>query len=254
MTQFNIFSIGNHISNGAGSITKKESTRGDTRWKKFIQQHPDNLYRSYTDYIAQMLDANIYYLGKADSGFRQIINVFKNSVPNIKKNHPDDINVYFLNLCSVPYNWKDFDKENKSIDDDVERLKHQVDFYKGFNLDLEAMNYLVDNLDTMGWDYNNRLIIITPSFENLYPISEHSNLVSHDVNNKAFKELGTINKRVKGDVLSKEVQPFVEVIDADIQKLLLGRPIDKKLTYDDQKELGENLYFRLTQSTELFII
>ena len=254
MTQFNIFSIGNHISNGAGSITKKESTRGDTRWKKFIQQHPDNLYRSYTDYIAQMLDANIYYLGKSNSGFRQIVNVFKNSVPNIRKNHPDDINLYFLNLCGVPYSWKDFDNENKTIEDDKERLRHQIDFYKEVAIDLEAMNYIVENLNYMGWDYNHRLIILTPSFENLHIISEHSNLVSHDVNNKAFKELGKINKRVDGDILSKEVQPFVEVIDADLQKLLMGRPVDQHLSYDDQKELGENLYFRLTQTTELFIM
>jgi len=253
MTQFNIFSIGNHISDGTGTVNNKNNTRGDTKWKKVIHHHPDNLYRSYADEIAMRLDANIYYLGKPESTFKQILNVFKNSYPSIMKNFPDDINLYFLNLGYNQNNWDKFTKQNEPIEDPVEKRHQQVIFFKELFDDTESFSKFVKNINHMGLGYNNRLIILTPNFENLSEISNSSILRATNITDQAFKENST--NREDGHVLNKDVWPWVHAVNADMRKLLLDPyALDSKLTIEDQKKLGENLFLRLTEQTDMFII
>lgn len=255
MKQFNIFSIGNHISDGTGSVTTKSNTRGDTKWKKFIQRHPDNLYRSYADVIAQKIDANIYYLGKHDSSFQQILKTFKNSFPNIKKNFPDDINLYFLNVGFIDYKYTDFYEEQLKIEDPKERLDHMIEYTKLMNKDVDELSTFVDTLNSIGIDYNNRLIVLVPDHKQFSDnrIVNHSTLVAQELNNRAFKELGYEMERDKTGV-DKEIWDYVEIVDPDIKKLLFGRPLTEYLDNKAQEELGNALYLRLTEHTTMFII
>ena len=254
MTQFNIFSIGNHISDGTGTVNNKNNTRGDTTWKKVIHHHPDNLYRSYADEIAMRLDANIYYLGKPESTFKQILNVFKNSYPSIMKNFPNDINLYFLNLGYNQNDWDKFTKQNEPIEDPVEKRHQQVIFFKELFDDTESFSKFVKNINHMGLGYNNRLIIITPNFENLSEISHNSILGSYEIIDKFFKETNELSVN-SGSILDKDVCPWFHAVSSDMKKLIADPyAFDSRLTIAKQKELGERLFFRLTDLTDMFII
>lgn len=254
MKQFNIFSIGNHISDGTGSVTTKSNTRGDTKWKKFIQRHPDNLYRSYADVIAQKIDANIYYLGRHNSSFQQILKTFKNSFPTIKKNFPDDINLYFLNVGFIDYKYSDFYKEQLKIEDPKDRLDHMIEYTTSMNKDIDELSAFVDTLNSIGIDYNNRLIVLVPDHKqfNDNRIVDRSTLSAEELNNRAFKELPTEEKR--DNILNKEIWNYVEIVDPDIKKLLLVDSLTEYLDIETQEELGNALYLRLTEQTTMFII
>lgn len=255
MTQFNIFSIGNHISDGTGSITTKCNTRGDTRWKKFIQKHPDNLYRSYVDTIAQKIDATVYYLGKHDSSFSQILKTFKNSFPNIRKNFPDDINLYFLNVGTIPYSYANFCDEQQKFEEPKDRLDHMMSYTNQLNEDISELNTFASNINDIGIDYNNRVVVLTPNHE----LFKETGLVDHSIvygqtfDNFCFKENPyKYNRQVKP--VAKDIWDYIEFVDADIKELLKGRPVEGYFDYETQQELGNALYLRLTERTTMFII
>lgn len=245
MSNFNIFSIGNGITFGFDTITNHSQLGVDPRYKKakMLQSHPDNLYRTYADYVANKIDADIYYIGNGDIDTKKVSNIFYSNFHLIKKNFSDNINLHFINLSksNVP--------SFLPVADEIEHLKkdpHSRD--KIFKLlNKYARNYTAKTIDESTpvlkffkqinelADYNNRVIIVTPDFDGIHYYGDNT---PHN-----YKEFFT--------------NEWVLFVDRDIKYVLdynIDQKIEKSITLQEHQKLGEFVYHRLTNDSKLLTI
>ena len=249
MSNFNIFSLGNGISTGQGTVTDQSDTKDDIFWKKTIYHHPNNLYRSYADYIAQRIDATVFYIGNSKMNATKVSNMFENNYNLIKKSFSNNINLHLINLSrgymedykSVLKSATDEIRNTEDIDDIQKYEKFRIKFYddthevhEKLRVERESVTALFAKANELA-DYNNRVVIIVPDMETLRYNSETVNIFKHD----------TLNN------------PWVSFIDKDIKGMLEFEEYQKikdTITYDQQQKLGEFIYNRLTRDTKLLTI
>lgn len=252
MNNFNIFSLGNGISTGQGSINTKSDTKDDDNWKKTIYHHPDNLYRSYADYIAQRIDATIFYIGNSKMNATKISKMFENNYNLIKKSFSNDINIHLINLShgymedyiSVIKSATD-EIRNTNIPKDINEIRKYEEFrtklyddtlevHERLRVERESVTDLFEKVNKLA-NYNNRIVIIVPNMENLRYDSQTVNTFKHDT----------------------LTNPWVTFIDKDVKGMLELEEYQKvkdTITYDQHQKLGEFIYNRLTKDTKLLTI
>lgn len=249
MSNFNIFSIGNGTTLGFNLVTDNSAIKTDPKWKKakLLPTHPDNLYRTYADYIANKIDAPIYYIGHGNMNAKKISNVFDGNFHLIKKHFPDSINLHFVNLSEsftpsvFPLTKEIQEKFSKSSKDDytVDKMSKIIsNFVRSYTAEVVKESPLVLNffekVNQLA-DYNNRVIIMIPDFNG---VSYYGDYTPH-----YYKEF-----------LDNE---WVLFVNRDMKYMLDYKDDEKisdSLNLQEHEKIGEFVYHRLTNTSKLLTI
>lgn len=256
MTNFNIFSTGNGISLGYNIITPDSNTKLHDTWKKskLMTVHPDNMYRSYADYIAQRLDATIYYIGNENFNIIKVANVFESNFNLIKKNFPNDINIHCINLCpsTVPSLYPTFTNVdhvfNESGTDNVKDKLKKIIASTAKNYAAAVLNEgpvvlkFINDVNNFV-DYNNRVALIIPDFEK---INYQNEKVPRGSNASPIEYKQLFEKNDWATIIDRDIKHILDYED--------DHELDKFLQADEHKKLGEYVYRRLTNETKLLTI
>ena len=229
MKQINIFNFGNGWSNGAGSVNKLNSTKNDTKWKKNIFLHPDNMYRSWADHIASRIDAKIYHIGRHNTSPTSTINLFNSSLDFIKKKHANDMNYYFLNI-GVPPVLSDYN--NEPIDDAIDSIVEET-------LKISILLQKLIEMIPGNFDETNRLLVVTPDNRKYKSIlkSQGENLVSIE-----FLKREENNNRIW--FLEKDL----------ISNIIVPQGHNGFPSHEQHEIIGSAIYKVLTTDTDFLII
>lgn len=279
MSKFNIFSIGNGISYGQNTRSNLDSTRHDTKWKKTINHHPDNLYRSWVDYLAMRLDAKIFYLGKHDIDIKKSVNLLDNLINTVNKDFPNDINLYVLNtstrVSSSLFHSFSRHKQYKAQWDrntDSVNLKEAVDPMLCYHAEYTGINKLVDIINNKT-NYNNRVIIFnidkfmfTNAWLTWYKINFVTELYKTEVS-KINTNSDTSESLSFDNIINRQCDmEWAHILKDDLNKIILKSDPHK---LDDLKDtiidtthipesyhriLGEESFKNLTNDSKLLTI